>query len=507
MQAEVSPRPASQPKLSQTPTRKIYTPSQAYAGPTFHASPAASALPLPKFLSKSVPEQPKASDLKETTELDVDLVAMDHITEAEPSDQGEESPSLRKSRAIRINQAEDDFPHDIFHPNAQTTAASCSPDALNNHKTVKEREPIGMDSPALESLYKSLENDNILRPSPVPQQNNGRQLPGTTARWQAIEKSSCTGHNSQTSSEIFGPCQSFNTSKVDDPALEAPTARPMKSNRDSNPTLLSSENAKRRHSRQATDTSVTGLFPLEMEDPKPAVNCEPSFVSSVDFLPSKVIRPRNAPSEVENQARLDEEQRKIKTIALKMLLTPPVNQRAVSASPPGRTYLSENGSPHTFMSERKSSGYLGSNTIHNQEQNEKNFRLQQSAQRPFKNNSMIPTFQDGSPRSLTNASGPHPLVDTLGPPKNPIIPELSASPARSRSYHSRYLPALQNFQEIPHSKSTSHLPEKFDLQPPRSKISSRAFCNPEQKKTIEEYLRSVLQISQSSNDSVSGVPS
>lgn len=37
------------PKLSSTP------PSKAYAGPTFHTSPAPSALPMPKFFSKSVP--------------------------------------------------------------------------------------------------------------------------------------------------------------------------------------------------------------------------------------------------------------------------------------------------------------------------------------------------------------------------------------------------------------------------------------------------------------------
>jgi hypothetical protein len=40
-------------------TRPINTPSTAaYAGPTFHASPAPSALPMPSFFSKSVPESP-----------------------------------------------------------------------------------------------------------------------------------------------------------------------------------------------------------------------------------------------------------------------------------------------------------------------------------------------------------------------------------------------------------------------------------------------------------------
>ena len=40
------------------------TPSKAYAGPTFHASPAPSSLPLPKFFSKSVPNVDKTTSLK-----------------------------------------------------------------------------------------------------------------------------------------------------------------------------------------------------------------------------------------------------------------------------------------------------------------------------------------------------------------------------------------------------------------------------------------------------------
>lgn len=54
------------PKLSSTP------PSKAYAGPTFHTSPAPSALPTPKFFSKSVPagtslQTMMESDVRDTT--------------------------------------------------------------------------------------------------------------------------------------------------------------------------------------------------------------------------------------------------------------------------------------------------------------------------------------------------------------------------------------------------------------------------------------------------------
>lgn len=55
--------------------------SAAYAGPTFHASPAPSALPIPSFFSKSVPE----SDLAPTLETDSDTADMEADLETTPS--------------------------------------------------------------------------------------------------------------------------------------------------------------------------------------------------------------------------------------------------------------------------------------------------------------------------------------------------------------------------------------------------------------------------------------
>jgi hypothetical protein len=57
-----TPQPKDNRK-PQTPGRSSATSSRAYAGPTFHASPAPSSLPMPKFLSKSVPEVKKAAGL------------------------------------------------------------------------------------------------------------------------------------------------------------------------------------------------------------------------------------------------------------------------------------------------------------------------------------------------------------------------------------------------------------------------------------------------------------
>lgn len=50
--------------------KPITTPSAAaYAGPTFHASPAPSALPIPSFYSKSVPDSPGMKGVKTLTEV------------------------------------------------------------------------------------------------------------------------------------------------------------------------------------------------------------------------------------------------------------------------------------------------------------------------------------------------------------------------------------------------------------------------------------------------------
>lgn len=67
-----------------TSSRSNITPQpkdSAYAGPTFHASPAPSALPIPSFFSKSLPE----SDLATTLETDSDTADTEGDLETTPS--------------------------------------------------------------------------------------------------------------------------------------------------------------------------------------------------------------------------------------------------------------------------------------------------------------------------------------------------------------------------------------------------------------------------------------
>lgn len=92
-----TPRSTSHSK-PQTPARVSGTPSHAYAGPTFHASPAASALPTPKIFSKSVPEHKKGSGLK---------AMMDGEAGEASIDQSDGSPTLRRSRLDQVEQVGD----------------------------------------------------------------------------------------------------------------------------------------------------------------------------------------------------------------------------------------------------------------------------------------------------------------------------------------------------------------------------------------------------------------
>lgn len=78
-------------------SKPINTPSNAvYAGATFHASPAPSALPIPSFYSKSVPESPGIKALKAAKEADLGQPRSSLTPPAAPSSgrrfQREESP-------------------------------------------------------------------------------------------------------------------------------------------------------------------------------------------------------------------------------------------------------------------------------------------------------------------------------------------------------------------------------------------------------------------------------
>lgn len=114
-------------------TKPMNTPSAAaYAGPTFHASPAPSALPIPSFYSKSVPESPGAKGLKS---IKGPLATPPHAATTSNQSQREESPldfffkadREEKARAHSASQAA--AVAGPFQPPIDTSRASRTPPA------------------------------------------------------------------------------------------------------------------------------------------------------------------------------------------------------------------------------------------------------------------------------------------------------------------------------------------------------------------------------------------
>ena len=108
MPSTATPKSTERPH-SMTPRRPNGTPLQAYAGPTFHASPAASTLPLPKFFSKSVPPAEKGTSLSVMMEKEVTETSPEP-----PSDENEDSPTFGKAQRVGENHVGEESPLDIF---------------------------------------------------------------------------------------------------------------------------------------------------------------------------------------------------------------------------------------------------------------------------------------------------------------------------------------------------------------------------------------------------------
>ena len=202
------------PHQFQTPKRPNETPVKAYAGPTFHASPAASSLPIPKFISRSVPNVDKAPSLTSMMQQE----AMDTTSESESS------PFLAKSRLTQAHQIREDSPLDIFFQADRDAKAKTQ---------VRTESPAGSDG---------------LRPG---------------------------------------------------------SAKDI-----------------RHHSRQPTDSSVGGMFPLEMDG------------AAVETTGSRINSEQNT-SAAKTMTKDDDrdEQRKAQTLELKRLLYSPKPQRSTSSSP------------------------------------------------------------------------------------------------------------------------------------------------------------------------------
>lgn len=90
---------------SQTPSKGGATPSQRYAGPLFHASPDPSALPIPKWYSKTIIERKQTSN----------EIGLETEAKIVSPDQNDESPTLRKF-PMDAKQLSDELPPKFHMP-------------------------------------------------------------------------------------------------------------------------------------------------------------------------------------------------------------------------------------------------------------------------------------------------------------------------------------------------------------------------------------------------------
>ena len=144
-----SPMPASKDNLasasrnqSLTPTRGNETPIKAYAGPTFHASPAASSLPMPKFFSKSVPNVDKTSSLKSMMEQEA----------PETASESEGSPFRENTQPVHDHRTREASPLDIFFRADEKAKAKARPlqeSALKSSdgQSILSASPSGLQTP------------------------------------------------------------------------------------------------------------------------------------------------------------------------------------------------------------------------------------------------------------------------------------------------------------------------------------------------------------------------
>ena len=137
-----SPRSEQRPSVM-TPVKSSNTPSQAYAGPTFHASPAPSSLPIPRFFSKSVPSIEKGTSLK---------AMMQDDSSEKSSDKSDDSPTLKNSLQVTEHPIREASPLDFFfNADREEKAKRCAGN---------KESPLGQNYAHLANIPKSV--------SPIP---------------------------------------------------------------------------------------------------------------------------------------------------------------------------------------------------------------------------------------------------------------------------------------------------------------------------------------------------
>ena len=371
------PAPPQQPL---TPSRPHETPVKAYAGPSFLGSPAASSLPTPKFISRSVPNVDKTSSLKNMMERE----AVDTTSESD------NSPFLENSRLTQDRQIREDSPLDIF---------------FQADRDAKAKAQIGR-----------------------PAVSNGLRS--------------------------------------------------------------ESQNDVRHHSRQPTDSSLGGMFTMEMD-------------GAVAEIPDskKSHEPMTPVPQAMTEADHRDEQRKVQTQELKKLLYSPEPTRSVSSSPCSSSPPKGLGSPSPKIIPR------GGSPRHvldlKSKEQQRQAILLALAQKQI---SGLGTNTGSTPQRP-----PSKLSKEISVPSSPGVqpPELHASPTHPRVQNAS-TPSKGHAQHQQKGRASPYSPLAAAYNPPAKPPGGFQISpsrNSRDAKTIEEDLRRILKLDVIGGDDVTGVRS
>lgn len=373
------------PQQNLTPSRPNATPVKAYAGPTFHSSPAASSLPIPKFFSRSVPNVDKTSSLNDMMEQET----------VDTSSESDSPPPLGNNRSTPDYQPREESPLDIFFQADREAKAKAQAQAR-------------FGSPAVSSGLRS-----------------------------------------------------------------------------------GSQNDVRHHLRQHTDSSLDGIFTMEMDG------------AGAETLGGKIDNePNNPGPKAMTDSEYRDEQRKAQTLELKKLLYSPKPQRSASSSPYSGTLSNGLGSPSPRFTPRGGSPGLAPDSRSKDQQRHAALLALAQKQISGTGTNMVSTPQRPPASKLRKEV----LV-----PNSPEVqtPELPATPTQSHvektfTPANNYTRQQQNGYASPYSPFPSAFtpppkpPEGFQNTPSRRSKDA---------KSIEEDLRRMLKLDVLGGDDKNGVRS
>ena len=154
------------------------TPIKLYAGPTFHASPAPSSLPLPKLYSKSAPPPDSGLATKPKTS--------NELSEDSSGSAQEESPTMKNSLRVEAAQPREPSPLDVFFKadreekaRRATSQGSGTPSATGPFNATGARNGSGTHFPNLFAQSARAHSRHPTGGSIFPMELEGGDLPKT----------------------------------------------------------------------------------------------------------------------------------------------------------------------------------------------------------------------------------------------------------------------------------------------------------------------------------------